>query len=357
MTRHTHTLGSLIEAKHNSFNLVRLVAAAAVIASHSFALVAGDNLAQPLSWGPYHLGANAVNVFFVLSGLMLSRSFDREPDWRTFTAARLLRIFPGLLVAGIVTAWIVGPFFSRESLDGYFGELHTVLYPFTALFDGHAHVYFRGSPFPDELNSSLWTIKYELLAYLIFGTVAAFGLLRRRFVAACVLVLFALALVVHGEALHTVIGNLVRFGFCFMLGVVLYRFRDEIPISPLVCISIVAAALPLGLTPLGAVAWVVAGGYAAICMASIRVPGLTAFSQRWDISYGVYLYGWPIQQVLMETPIGHGSPVLLFAAATAGSCLIGWASYTLVERPAMKRRGWLAGLFRRVGRAPPSLAR
>lgn len=347
------TLASVLDAPDNSFNVVRLTAAALVIVSHSFALLAGGNFAQPLAWGPFNLGSCAVNVFFVLSGIMLSRSFDLRPDWRTFTAGRLLRIFPGLIVSGIATAWIVGPLFSDKNLADYFGELHAVFYPFVGFLGGHAHVDFVDSIFPDQLNSSLWTIKYELLAYMIFGAASALSLLKSRFVAASVTVILGLLLVlaVHPDPLNgSVAGNVVRFGFCFALGVTLYRFRDTVWLRPGTSILLLAGALPLGLTPAGSVAWIVAGAYAAMSLASSRVPGVTRFANRWDISFGVYLYGWPIQQVLTELGWARASILGYIALTLLIAGLVGWVSFLLVERPAMRLRDRLANLTRLHGR-------
>jgi peptidoglycan/LPS O-acetylase OafA/YrhL len=359
MAGEPQTLASVLDAHENSFNVVRLVAASLVIVSHSFALLGGDNLAQPLSWGPFSLGANAVNVFFVLSGIMLSRSFDRKPEWRSFTAARLLRIFPALVVSGVVTAWLIGPFVSGETFVGYFADMHALLYPLVGLFGGHAHVDFTGSPFPGELNSSLWTIKYELLAYLTFGTASALGLLRWRFVAACVTVLLGFALVAlqNGPLDDSVTANLVRFGFCFSLGVVLYRFRDSVQIRPLSSLAVLVAVIPLGMTPIGPVAWIGATAYAALSLASVRVPGITRFTNRWDISFGVYLYGWPVQQLLMGAPWVHQSLIAHVVLSISGACLIGWVSFVLVERPAMRRREMLAGVLAMfTGRPLPTTA-
>ncbi|WP_239509243.1 acyltransferase, partial [Stenotrophomonas maltophilia] len=77
-------LSDVLEHTNNNFNAVRLLAALSVVVSHSFLLVIGKTAAEPLSSTPYTLGQHAVNVFFVLSGLMLSRSFAIQPNWKTF---------------------------------------------------------------------------------------------------------------------------------------------------------------------------------------------------------------------------------------------------------------------------------
>jgi peptidoglycan/LPS O-acetylase OafA/YrhL len=344
-------LAEVLEAKGNSFNAVRLLAALAVVVSHSFALVFGSNLAQPISWGAYNLGANAVNVFFVLSGLMLSRSFERDADLRTYTAARVLRIFPALLVAGMVVGWVVGPLAASPSIAGYFGDLQGLLYPLTSLVifnAAHVHSGFAGSPFPDELNMPLWTVKYELLAYAVFGLASVTGLLRGKFTVIALCVLFGLALTLASTPAsmeHSPLTSVIRFGFCFLVGVVLYRFRDVVQLKPGMAILIVAAVVPLGLTFLGPATWILALAYGAVTLASCRLPVVTGFSNRWDISFGVYIYGWPIQQIFMGVEGVHDILVLHVALSLLVVMIVGWLSFVIVERPAMRQRRWLAGLL------------
>jgi peptidoglycan/LPS O-acetylase OafA/YrhL len=89
-----------------------------------------------------------------------------------------------LIVAGILAGWIIAPLAANMSLDTYFSDPHAVLYPFSSLFmfsAAHIHAAFPGSPFPDEINSPLWTVKYELFAYAAFGIISVLGLLRSRF--------------------------------------------------------------------------------------------------------------------------------------------------------------------------------
>lgn len=341
-------LGEVLEAPDNGFNALRLIAASSVVVSHSFAMVIGTNTAQPLAGAAYDLGANAVNVFFVLSGLMLSRSYERNPDWRSFAAARLLRIFPALLVAGLLVGWVIAPLESGRPLAAYFGDLHALFYPvISLLFFSSAHVpmAFPGSPFPDDMNLPLWTVKYELLVYAVFGVVSVVGLLRSRFTAMVVCVLLGIALVVtatHPEVEPGPVASMVRFGFCFMLGVTFYRFRDMIALRPMAAALVVAAALPLGFSPLGATAWAVATGYAGLTLASLRIPGLTRFTNRWDISFGIYIYGWPVEQALMNVEGIRTSLPLHLGLSLVITMALALLSYVLIERPAMRQRKWLA---------------
>lgn len=349
------SLAGILERPDNSFNAVRLAAALAVVVTHSFLLVFTYASADPLAWAPYDLGATAVNVFFVLSGLMLSRSFDLRPDWRAFAAARLLRIFPALIVAGIVVGWVLVPFIVKRPLAEYFTDPETLLYPFTSVFmfeGAHLKGAFLNSTHPGDMDLPLWTIKYELFAYLCFGLVSVLGLLKSRFTAAAACVAFGLALVTieaMGLLQHSPLGSIIRFGFCFLTGVVLYRFRDRVQVLPWLTIPILIGGLLLTPTVLAPVAWIVALGYLALCIASRRIPLVTRATNRWDISFGVYVYAWPVQQLLMEFEPTRSNVVLHIVASLAATTLLAILSWVLVEAPALR----LKRLFgrRRAARA------
>lgn len=348
MTPTSPTLASLLDRPDNGFNLVRLAAAASVVVTHTYLLFYGADQ-EPLSWGPFDLGANAVNVFFVLSGLLLSRSFDHNPDWRVFAASRILRIFPALIVAGAVVAWVIAPMATGLPLADYFSDLRTIFYPIlnSVLFDsaGLPQV-FSQSTQPGEVDLPLWTVKYELLAYLVFGIASVCGLMRRTFTIALLTVAFGIVLSATTALVlfnPSPVGSIIRFGFCFLVGVLSYRGRRDLVLSPGLAVLFVVAALLLTPTPLGPVAWVLGLGYGALTLATLRLGPLTRLTSRWDLSFGLYIYAWPVQQLLFGMPPFAGNPGLHFAASAAIALVLAGLSWRFVERPALGLKRHVAG--------------
>jgi len=331
-------LGALLASPQNSFNTMRLVAAIAVVVSHSSLLVWGF---YPLSWGPYDLGALAVNVFFFISGLMLSRSFELNPDWRRFAVARMLRIFPGLLVAGVLVGWVLTPFYTARPFADYLLDPRTLFYPLTSTLELDAiqpRGVFPDSTQPGEIGLPLWTIKYELLAYLVFGAASAAGIFRSKRTALLLCALFGLALTVTdatGLLNGSPLGSVIRFGFAFLLGVSAYRYRAAIVIRPWLGLALAAAALVLTATFAGPIAWTLAACCAAVLLAGVELPRITVFTRRTDLSFGIYIYAWPVQQALMSVEWMRGNFVLHALVALAISAVLAWLSWTLIEKPAL----------------------
>lgn len=352
MTLSGPTLASLLDDRGNSLTVVRLLAAVAVVVSHSFPIVIGVGAKEPLaSLTPFNLGQHAVNVFFVISGFTLANSIERRPELASFIAARILRIFPGVFVLGVVFAFGFGPLLSTCSARDYFSDAHTWLYPFSILIQFNdatpPHGLFESVPYAGNVNEPLWTIRYELAAYVGLAGMAALGLLRAW--SALAASIFA-ALTLYGlvTSFPKLTGdiqgfyNLARFALCFLFGAVACRLKDRIRLSvPFAAVALGAGALWTSL-PGASVVWMFVVGYLVFCVGAIRPGPVGKWFDRNDMSYGTYLYGWPIQQTLVTLIPGLGVASLIFLAVPL-AMTAGFLSWTLIERPALRlKRGAFA---------------
>ena len=342
------TLDLYLAPSANSFNLIRLVAALAVIVSHSALILYGPGTPQLLAdLTPYTLGQHAVNVFFVISGLSLAASLDRRPDLRRYAAGQFLRVFPALFVAGVVVAFLLGPLVTNMGLLAYLEDAHTLFYPALVLVefqDASPPGLFHELPYGDAIDVPLWTIRYEIAAYCGLAGLFAAGLLRWR-MATCVLL--AAAAAIHAacaawsastdmtpQAAHAIAlaGNVSRFGMSFLLGVAAFQFRTRLSLTPLWFGVLIPAAILVSGTPLAPVAAVVFAAYATLYFGTLSYGPLSAWTRRTDISYGAYLYGWPVQQTLLCMMPGIGIAVhTAMSLALAG--LAGLLSWRYVEKP------------------------
>jgi len=335
--KNVHSLGALLSSDQNSFNVVRLVAALSVLISHSCQLLAGVS-AEPLSWTSYTLSQQAVNVFFILSGMLLSQSIALNPNWTRFLAARALRILPGLFVCGIVVGWIVGPLATSMSLSEFLTDAHTIFYPILSVifFDkAELHDVFLRSTQPGVVNAPLWTIKYELLAYIAFSILMVAGMLRSRAVVLAGCVAFAMLLTVSEAFYPLPASSFLRFGFCFGLGVAAYHYRSALPLHAAYVAVLLALALITNGTFGAPVLSILFFGYLALYAGSVVVPRLTGFCHRIDLSYGIYLYAWPLQQLIIEW-FGGTIPVWQHIALSILATIpLAFFSWFAVEKPSL----------------------
>lgn len=338
-------LSDILSAEENSFNLVRLAAALAVIVSHSALLLAGPEYVELLGAStPFTLGQHAVNAFFVISGLTLSHSLARNPDLVHYAWARCLRIFPALLAYGLLFALVAAPLLTTLQARDYFTDAHTWLYPAAVLIQfaraTPPHGIFSSLPIADAVNNPLWTIKYELVAYVGLALLFGLGLFRRTSVLLLSLLAAAAIFLLAGELLREARENAPtyqfgRYGFCFLLGVVAHHFRQTLSLSPWLMVPTAGLVVLLRGTAFEPAAYVVLTAHLVLVAGSFNFGLLTAVTRKSDLSYGTYIYGWPVQQSLIALIPGIGvtALVLLSFVIVPAFALLSW---NLVERPALR---------------------
>jgi peptidoglycan/LPS O-acetylase OafA/YrhL len=313
----------------NNFDAVRLVAAMAVLVSHQFYLLGRS---QP-AVGGNTLGEAAVMVFFTLSGYLVAQSWYRDPHLMRFVLRRLLRLWPALAVATIAIA-AAGALFTRLPLQEYLGhatwqfiaknlQLRTA-YQLPGVFSPVA-----SDPGVSAVNGSWWSIPLEFKCYLCLAALGLVGL-RRRWIS-----LLALAAVLMQLRHSQAVGPF--YTAFFLGGVCAWQFRSECLRfrAPLVLVGCVFAALALASGGYRWAAWLllvpatlVAGTASTPIIRRAGVPG--------DLSYGIYLYAYFVQQCVVRFWPGTPSlPGSLLVAALLTSALA-WCSWHAVEAPAMR---------------------
>jgi peptidoglycan/LPS O-acetylase OafA/YrhL len=350
--RGSETLDALLHRQGNSIGFLRFALAALVILHHSYVLSGHRDPLDRLTRGDLDLGNVAVSGFFVLSGFLITRSAERAPSIWRYLWHRVLRIFPGFWVCLVVCAAVIGPFFwlvERGSLGGYatisdHGPLGFVVSN-AALSINQTRIdgLLASLPYPSAMNGSLWTLSYEFSWYLITGALAIVGLLRaRRLLIVAVALLIAPQFLPGGHPLGGLpllgYGLISRYGLAFSLGILAYAWRHRVPLDDRLAIVGAVAFLASLATKTVPLVGVPAMAY-LILWAAWRLP-FRRFDLRWDLSYGVYIYAFPVQQGLALLGAATLPVALLFPLALAATIPFAFASYVLVERPALRLKSW-----------------
>lgn len=332
--RRARALGQVFDPRQNALNAWRLVLAAGVILQHSWPLT-GRDLATPFTG---LLTQVWVDGFFVVSGFLITGSWLNNPRLREYVVARALRIFPGLWVCLLVVAFVLAPIGVALS-EGSLRLSSQIAY---VLNNAVLNIYYtgidgtpKGVPWPGVWDGPLWTLIFELLCYIGVALLGVMGLLRRRWTIPTVFVLAVAASAVAGYpvmAVETIPQMFLRFVVVFSAGALVYQFRDRIPARwwlVAVCAGLVVA---LGLLPNYRVFAALPLAYAVIVSgALLKRPRL-----RNDLSYGMYIYAWPVQQILAAAGLVWLDPRLFFVVATVCTVPLAAASWFVVERQAMK---------------------
>jgi peptidoglycan/LPS O-acetylase OafA/YrhL len=329
--------------RHNNFDTLRLVAATSVIFSHAFLLGEGTQDPEPLmrlTGGQTILGVVGVFVFFTISGFLVTQSFDATGSPGRFLIKRALRIYPGLLVCLVVSAFAMGPFISDLPAAAYFrgsGAYTYVTSNFSMLMPANTlpGVRFSGYSAGSVVNGPLWTLPCEVVMYLV---VFALGILRALDLRV-MLALVALGMVClwfDTSSSDYFIGGALWLLPFFAAGMALYRLRDKGIFRARVAL-VAFAGLVLSV-PLNAfiLLFPLFGSYLVIYLAlEQRLPFFNA-ARFGDLSYGLYIYGWPVEQVLVRLHGGAMAWPTLFALALPITAALAFASWHLIEARALR---------------------
>ena len=332
----------------NNIDALRLLLAILVLFSHCYPLGTGSELAEPLSAfsnGQLTLGGLSVDCFFILSGYLITQSWSRSRSAASYLLKRVRRIYPGYLVAVAMCVWVVVPIASPKGSDVF--TLATVLdnsWRFLTLRGFHTPDAFINNPYPLAVNGSLWSISYEFWCYIGVMMLGLTGMIRKP--------LLVLALLIASIAIHFVFEQFhltpgggpfgLIFGYppfwarllpCYLSGVLLYLFREHIPLTVgwagvALLGFLLAAKIPHGLV----FAVPTFAAYLLIYAAFNPTVKWSSASKWGDFSYGIYLYAFPIQQLVMFYLGAPTTPFTLFALTLVPTILAGVASWHLVER-------------------------
>jgi|SRR5215468_2219372 len=332
----------------NQFNLLRLSFASAVLFSHCFELIDRGRIHEPLDrlFHTFSAGDLAVDGFFTLSGYLIMQSWASDPHPGRYLARRALRIYPAFLIVALLCGLVLGPIFGGGAAH-YFGQFRPLDFIVGALLFREPVVppVFIDNPYTD-VNGSLWTIQYEFMCYVVVLIAGLLARNRRAFWWA--LWLAALALnSLAGDALERIrfpgsriiLGDepaaFVRFLGFFGSGVLCYLHRDRLRLRTAPAV-LCAVAVVLSLFSYDAAKLVLptAGTYLQFWFAfrPAADSALHRFVQRNDLSYGVYLFAWPVQQISIQMFHIQSAWVLLPVAAAAALGL-GFLSWRWLERP------------------------
>ncbi len=335
--------------KDNNFNLLRFFAAGLVLMSHSFALSIGSSEAEPLSQSlNITFGTIAVDIFFITSGFLVTASLLHRNSLWAFIRARFLRIYPALIVAISFCVFIVGLYFTSLSTAAYLGdyEIYRFFVKNVILLDGIDYSLpgvFENIPYKNAVNGSLWTLPFEIKAYLLLAFLGAVYLGLKKFIKKEYFENFLALMGVIGISLYLVNHYILlmdtitlRLFSMFFIGSTYYILKDKVLISHKI-FWIILIAIFCSTYDKDSFYLVYTLGIAYIVLYLAYVPSgkIREFNRLGDYSYGLYIYAFPVQQSVAAL-IPSVSVLKMFTLSFGITLLLSMLSWHFIEKKFLK---------------------
>lgn len=333
----------------NNFGILRLLFAALVIVSHSPEILDGNRFREPLTrlFGTMSFGEVAVDGFFLISGFLITGSWARAPKSRIFLPRRIGRILPGYLVAFALSFFVLAPLVGATEPTLSLVGVHQFISQTAHLLPPDVPGVFEPLHY-HALNGSMWTIAYEARCYVAVLVIGSLGIRAVKGVPVlAVAVLVALLVDASGilsgrhisPFLERNLGDpapSVRFAAAFGVGALFFLLQHRIALTwqgAMIAALALLASMPFSRT--AEAGFLLCGGY-LVFFAAFRLPTspLSRWTDRTDISYGLYLYAWPIGSTAVFLWPGI-KPWELCALTLPLAAACGAVSWFTIERPSL----------------------
>lgn len=327
-----------------NFDLIRLLAAFAVLFDHSWTLAGHQHLfegSEVLKFMTFGMGISgvAVGTFFIISGYLITKSLCTRQNIPLFLAARALRIYPALWAVLFISVFIMGAGLTVLPLAEYFSHHQVWLYIWQNLWLHNLEYTLPGvflqNPYPGAINGSLWTLPYELGAYALTFLVFSLGVWRKRLLILCFWIF--LGVLVASQTRFFFSHEKIKLLYFYGAGMMAFLYQDKKILESSV-LKILFFLLYIGLyiadsflfKPVGVI-------FLSLLLFHVGLHMSPLFPVKNDISYGIYIYAFPVQQTVALFIKGISGEMMFFYSAliTAG---FAWCSCKWIEQPALKQK-------------------
>lgn len=334
------TVSMFLKKENNNLDFIRITCAFMVIYGHAFFLAdKGSHKDIFTQLFPFtYAGAIAVKVFFFISGMLVTTSLIKTRSPSIFLTSRFLRIFPAFIVTVSICALIIGPLFTNLSVSEYFSSNSVPSYIYKNIIMDIQYFLpgvFIDSAYKPAINGSLWTIPYEVASYIsLLSIFIITGMNNKLLINTICIIIISSPLLSDGVDFITQTSNkdIYFLAPCFYLGVMYAVNSEDIKVNISIPLSFFAIFSIVPNVKLSQLFF-----YFGVCSMFVFIASTNLIRKikiKNDISYGVYLWGFVVQQIVyIQLPsLNLYSNILTSSLLTY---LIATISYTYIEKPSM----------------------
>ena len=335
----------------NNFDFVRVLAAILVLVGHSPALFKN----KPFYYDPlikiigYPAHAIGLYIFFIISGFLITKSWESKKNTFEFIVSRILRIFPALLFTLICTTFILGPLLTSYHLSDYLTSKETYKHLLNiTLFRIYYELpgVFGSNPYNNAVNGSIWSLSYEFTCYLLLILFGYFHFLKNKWFSLSIYVLAVILISFYKSEIElsypTIpflginMDKMIEFFILFFSGSFFYLFRNYLTFNWITYSFIISLIIITRVFQIPFIFNSIIFSFLIFSLVFSRRINLNKFGKYGDFSYGIYLFAFPIQQIIAQFFTTEFNLLLLILISTLFTFIASFICWNLVEKPTLK---------------------
>lgn len=333
----------------NNLNFIRFIAAFMVLSGHMAVLI-GQNVPSFLFGKIHELG---VSVFFIIGGYLITKSWEHDPEAGKYSLKRFFRLYPEYFMCVVITTFILGPLVTNTGIRDYLHGIEPYLRNLRFYITYSLPGVFSKNPYPNAVNGSLWTQPIELMLYIITPILLEFlHLFKNRKFSNSLLTIFT---VIFATVNFIVISKPESFSFViygtdlfqslrpvtfWLIGTVIAELKLErfLNLQAAVIMLVIIAVIQPSANVIQIMQYFIWPYFVmSLGIGHNMKPLFSSFGTKYEISYGIYLYGFPVEQTVIWYFMNHNI-VLGYCRCLAVSaiitCLLALLSFVLIQKPA-----------------------
>jgi peptidoglycan/LPS O-acetylase OafA/YrhL len=339
-------VSDFLKRENNNLDVWRVIAAIMVIVGHSYILnpAPGKHDLIGLLFGFTYSGALAVKIFFFISGLVVTNSLIQSKSAVHFVISRVFRIFPALIFLILITAYVIGPLITSLNIHDYFHSKLTHDYVKDNIIlksNFSLPGTFQKNAYPNQANAALWSLPYEAGCYMFLLALFLIGTFKNRAVVNIIFLAIIFEIISPVRFLTEFLAwnpEIQLLPACFSIGAIIAYNQDKIKIGYLQTFGFFLVAYTLRFTRFAEMSFYFFSFSLILNLA--RLPLVLRFKIKSDTSYGIYLWGFLIQQ-LIECYLKDMNFYMKLSLSIGTAMLIGYTSWILVEKRSIRAGKWL----------------
>ncbi len=333
-------LCDVTKGRNNNLDLIRFIAAMMVIFSHAFPLSlgvrGGKDYLSMITRSQISFGGLAVSIFFFYGGFLICKSAHRLQSAKKYFKARMIRIFPSLVVVIVCTTFLIGPILSVLSIREYFTNPFTYQYLLNSILILVHDLpgVFENNIYGTTVNGSLWTLPVEFVGYILCFFMMKMNLLKSKYLKWIVPIFILVHITIsYLSSSQTLVSSVWTATAMFFIGMLYDIYQDKICLSKrIVIINIILLLFSIWLKILN-ITMPFFLSYILIYLGYGTNIKFSNFARYGEISYGIYLCGFPIQQIVCERFGGSMNPIVNAAISIPLAIICGFLLHRYIEKP------------------------